>query len=50
MKFEYRKNLDCCKIESSRIMKSVDCRLETILRSTAIKFWKLAVKKKKKRK
>ena len=49
MKFEYRKNLDCCKIESPRIMKSVDCRLETILRSTAIKFWKLAVKKKKKK-
>lgn len=48
MKFEYRKNLDCRKIESSRITKFVNCRLETILRSTTIQFWKLAVKKKKK--
>lgn len=49
MKFEYRENLDCRKIESSRIMKFVNCRLETILRSTTIQFWKLAVKKKENR-
>lgn len=50
MKLEYRKYLDCRKIESSRIMKFVNCRLETILRSTTIQFWKLAVKKKEKKK
>lgn len=38
MKFEYRENLDCRKIESSRLMKFVNCRLETILRSTTIQF------------
>lgn len=38
MKFEYSENLDCRKIESPRMMKFVDCRLETILRSTTIEF------------